>query len=120
MAKLFRHPPGWPVTFTNPTTGEPCQGHIVDEVWAREPDEFLDYAPANDGWREGAFVAQLIEWEDKYRSVRFTYYLRPEGGDSKSWYFGGQYAPSMSLDDYRSLLAKLNGRRNPDWLGASG
>jgi hypothetical protein len=76
-------------------------------VWAREPEEFGQFAPLNDGWREAAFVAQMIDWGGGYRSVRFTYYLRPEGGGPESWYFGGQYAPSMSLDEYRTLLLKL-------------
>ena len=57
MAKLTRHPPGHPVTFTNPTTGDPIQGRIVDEVWAVEPDDFGPLAPdTNDGWREAAFA----------------------------------------------------------------
>jgi len=112
MAKLTRHPPGHPVTFTNPTTGDPIQGRIVDEVWAVEPDDFGPLAPdTNDGWREAAFVAQLIEWPEAYRSVRFTYYLRPQGGGSGSWYFGGQYAASMSLEEYRSRLGKLQQKR---------
>jgi hypothetical protein len=61
MAKLTRHPPGYPVVFTNPTTGEPVQGQILEEVWALEPEEFPPVALSNDGWREAAFVAQLIE-----------------------------------------------------------
>jgi hypothetical protein len=107
MAKLTKHPPGYPVVFTNPTTGEPVQGQIVDEVWATEPDEFGPVASANDGWREGAFVAQLIEWPDGYRSVRITYYLRPDGTGPDTWYFGGQYSASMGLDEYHSLIGKL-------------
>ncbi len=108
MAMLCRHQRGYPVVFTNPTTGEPTTGQILDEVWAKEPEGFPETAPENNGWREGAFVAQLIEWPDGDRSVRITYYLRPEGGGPNTWYFGGQYAPSMSLDYYQSLLKKLH------------
>lgn len=111
MAKPTRHSPGHPVVFTNPTTHEPIQGRIVEEVWATEPEDFPPIAPPNDGWREGAFVAQLIEWPGSYQSVRITYYLRPEGGGPDTWHFGGQFAASMSLDEYRSLLGKLQQKR---------
>jgi len=107
MAKLQKHPVGYPVTFTNPTTGEPVSGRILDEVWAREPQDFSETAPHDDGWRQGALLAQLIEWPGGYRSVRITYYLRPEGGGPDTWYFGGQYAPSMSLDDFHTIMTKL-------------
>lgn len=107
MTKLTRHPAGHPVVFTNPTTHQPFQGQILDEVWAREPEEFPPVAPASHGWREGAFVAQLIKWSTGEQSVRITYYLRPEGGGPDTWYFGGQYAPSIELDEFRSFLEKL-------------
>jgi hypothetical protein len=107
MAKLLRHDPGHPVVFTNPETGQPEYGEILDEVWAREPEEFEGEAPSDGGWRQAAFVAQLIKWQNGYRSVRITYYLRPEGGGPGTWYFGGQYSPSMSLDEFRSLMTKL-------------
>jgi len=108
MGSLRRHPPGYEVVFKNPTTKEPYVGTIVDEVWATEPEEFGETALTdNGGWREGAFVAQLIEWPNGHRSVRFTYYLRPEGSGSDSWYFGGQYAASMGVKDYRQLMEKL-------------
>ena len=96
------------VTSSNPSTGEPVVGRIVDEVWAKEPNQFANLAPADEGWRESAFVAQLIEWPGGYRSVRITYYLRPEGSGENSWYFGGQYSSSMDLEQYRSLMAKLS------------
>ena len=115
MAELTSHI-GNRVTFTNPTRREPEYGLIQDEIWAREPNEFADIAPPDNGWREGAFVVQLIRLNDGYRSIRFTYYLRPEGGGRNTWYFGGQYAPSMGLDDYRSLLGKI-GRTRSDRLG---
>lgn len=110
MAKLQRHAVGHPVTFSNPTTGARETGRILDEVWAKEPHEFSANSPDYDGWREGAFVAQLIEWPGGYRSIRITYYLRPKGGDETSWYFGGQYAPSMSLDEFRDLFRKLSAK----------
>lgn len=110
---LRKHPVGYPVTFKNPTTKEPFVGLILDEVWAKEPGDFAPTAPTeNAGWREGAHVAQLIEWPNGNRSVRITYYLRPEGGDSDSWYFAGQYSSSMPIEDFRSLFDKLEQK---DW-----
>jgi hypothetical protein len=38
------------------------------------------------------------------------------GAGPDTWYFGGQYASSMGLDDYRSLLGKIC-RTKTDWLG---
>lgn len=110
MSKLEKHRAGWQVKFTNPSTKQVDTGKIVEEVWAREPEDFEETAPANDGWRQAAFVAQLIEWGGGYRSVRITYYLRPERGRPDSWYFGGQYSPSMSVEDFHGLLKKLNER----------
>ena len=110
MAKLTKHPPGYPVVFKNPTTGKAARGSIVDEVWALDPEEFDDVAIAHDGWREGAPVAQLIEWANGDKSVRITYYLRPHGGGADAWYFGGQFAATMDIDAYRSLLNKLKQR----------
>lgn len=110
MARLRRHAEGHPVKFRKPGGGQQAAGQILDEVWAREPEEFAERAPANDGWREAAFVAQLIDWGGGYRSVRVTYYLRPEGGGPDGWYFGGQYAASMSMEEYRSLLNRLNAK----------
>lgn len=105
MGKLGR--PGRTVTFRHPDTGEKVVGKIIDEAWAIEPDEFEEYAPENYGWRQGAFVAQLVEWPEAGPRVRITYYLRPEGGGAETWYFGGQYSASMSLDEFRSLMRKL-------------
>ena len=110
MARLKRHPPGHQVTFKNPTTKEKTYGKIVDEVWAKEPEEFDEEAPDNGGWREGAFVAQLFEWP-YHRSVRITYYIRPEREGPDSWRFGGQYSSSMSLEEYRSLFRKLQKKK---------
>jgi hypothetical protein len=107
VATLKRHAPGHPVTFSNPTTKTPVIGHIQDEVWVTEPERFERTAPKNGGWRQAAFLAQLIDWEDGHESVRFTYYLRPEGGGPSSWYFGGQYSPSMSLREFRLLVSKI-------------
>ena len=56
MARLSKHAAGYPVVFTNPTTGEPTHGKILDEVWATDPDNFAPTAPPNDGWREGGPV----------------------------------------------------------------
>ena len=112
MAKLSRHPAGYQVVFTNPTTGAPEYGQILDEVWAKEPDQFGPTALPDAGWREGAFVAQLIKWKHGHQSVRITYYLRPEGGGPDTWYFGGQYSPSMDLNEFRELFGKL---RSKDW-----
>jgi hypothetical protein len=107
MAKLRRHSPGHPVNFRNPTTQVPVVGSIVDEVWIQEPDSFAAHASANGGWREAAFVAQLIQWPGNELRVRITYYLRPEHGGADSWYFGGQYAPSMGVEQLKTLIAKL-------------
>jgi hypothetical protein len=61
MGKLTKHSFGYPVTYTNPTTGERVTGKIIDEAWAIEPEDFGPIAEPNNGWREGAFVAQLLE-----------------------------------------------------------
>jgi hypothetical protein len=108
MAKLRKHEPGHPVRFTNPTTGQKVEGHIVDEVWPVSPEEFSETAPDSEGWREAAFVAQLVDWGADNRRVRFTYYVRSGGEGANSWRFAGQYAPSMSLDEFRVLLRKLS------------
>ena len=80
MGRLQRHPPGCTtVRFTNPTTRQKETGRILAEVWSKEPETFTEAAPENYGWREAAFVAQLIEWANNYRSVRITYYVRPAG-----------------------------------------
>lgn len=110
MAQLRKHSAGHPVTFKNPSTRQPVIGHILDEVWADDPESFGLVAPASDGWRQAAFVAQLVRWPGNRDRVRFTYYLRPEGGGPNSWYFGGQYAPSMSIAQYRTLIKSLNDR----------
>ena len=107
MAKLIKHPAGWRVTFRHPDTKELVVGEIVDEVWAVDPEEFEEHAPENSGWRQAAFVAQLVEWPESGRRVRITYYVRPEGGGPHTWRFGGQYAASMSVEEFRSLVGKL-------------
>jgi len=106
----MKHPPGYPVTYTNPTTHERVTGKIIDEVWAIEPERFGPIAEPNDGWREAAFVAQLIKWPHRYKSVRLTYYLRKEGEGEDAWYFGGQYAADMGVKDFRTLLEKLQAK----------
>ena len=107
MGQLARHPKGYPVSFTNPTTGERTEGCCIDEeVWAIPPEKFPRVAGKSYGWRQAAFVAQLIDWYGT-RRVRFTYYVRPEGGGRNSWKFAGQYSPLMSLKEYRSLLRGL-------------
>ena len=121
MGKLERHPKGYHVTFKNPATGKLVRGQILDEVWAREPENFADTAPSNDGWREGAHVAQFIDWGQGYRSVWIAYYLRPESGGPDTGYFGGQYSSLMSLKDFRALRRKLCKKGwcqfRPLWLG---
>ena len=113
MGKLIRHPVGHKVTFRKPGTGEIVIGKILDEVWLREPEEFLPVAPPSNGWREGAPVIQLIEWppsEGGVKEVRFTYYVREEGQDADSWHFGGQYALSLNVEDYRTIMEKLQAK----------
>jgi len=79
MASLRRHPKGYPVRFRNPTTGEYTEGEMLDEVWAKAPETFSRIAPKSYGWRQAAFVAQLVKWAGN-RRVRITYYVRPERG----------------------------------------
>jgi len=105
MAQLRGHDT---ITFTNPTTREKVQARILQEVWAVEPEDFADIAPPSNGWRECAFVAQLAEWPGGERRIRVTYWGRSEGEGPNSWRFLGQYSPSMSLEEFRSLLRKLN------------
>lgn len=77
MAQLLRHKKGHPVRFRNPTTGKYSEGCcILDEVWAVAPKRFPRIAGKNGGWRQAAFVTQLIDWYGT-RRVRFTYYVRP-------------------------------------------
>jgi len=44
------------------------------ERWAKEPEEFSEFAPENNGWREAAFLAQLIDWGQrcKYRKIFYS------------------------------------------------
>jgi hypothetical protein len=95
---------GRPLSFRNPTTGKRGEGEIVDYVWAKMPEKFAHIAPKNDGWREAAYVAELIKWSGA-SFVRFTYFVRKEG--TKNWRFGGQYSPFMPLRDFRSLFSGL-------------
>ena len=111
MAELRRHPKGHPVRFKNPTTGEYTEGCcVLEEVWATAPESFKRSAGKNAGWRQPAFLAQLIDWYGT-RRVRVTYYVRPEGGGRNSWKFAGQYSPLMSLKEFRSLLKGLKNKR---------
>lgn len=105
MATLRRHEK---IVFTNPTTKEKAEAKILEEIWAREIEDFSEVAPENKGWRECAFVAQLAEWPEGGQRVRITYWGRNEGTDRDSWRFLGQYAPSMSIEEFRELLRKLN------------
>jgi hypothetical protein len=107
MARLGTQQSAW---FTNPETGEKIEGKILDQVWATEPADFEPRAPENAGWRQGAFVAQLIEWPGTERRVRFTYWLRKEGSGPNEWHFGGQYSASMGLEEFHALLGKLQAR----------
>ncbi len=107
MGALVRHPKGTPVSMANPTTGKLDVGRILAEVWPRAPEDFADTAPVASGWREAAFVAQLIAWLDGSRTVRITYYVRKEGGGPDAWTFGGQDAPIMPIEVYRLMLEQL-------------
>jgi hypothetical protein len=95
------------VCFANPDTNEPVVGRVLEHVWAKEPEEFEEIAPEDGGWRQTAGAAQLIEWPDGHKSVRFTYWARKAGTDSASWYFAGQYALSLGLEEFRSLTEAL-------------
>ena len=68
------------------------------------PEKFGPIAPKNNGWREAAYVTQLIKWYGK-PFVRFTYFVRT--GGTNRWRFAGQYSPFMPLKDFRAMLAGL-------------
>lgn len=105
MAELRRHNK---VRITNLRTGEKTEGTVEAEVWGVEPEDFAPTAPQNGGWGQSAPLAQLIELGGK-RYVRFSYYVRPDGGDHSSWHSGGRYPPLIEIDDFRALLRKLQG-----------
>ena len=97
-------------TFKHPDTGEPLQCQILDRVWIKEPQSFARFAPKKGsyGWRQAAFVVQLIDW-DGHKKVRFTYYLRRPG--TGNFYFGGQFSPVMSIREYRAMMKKLSRKK---------
>src|SRR5215469_9033958 len=114
MGRLRRHTTER-MRITNPKRGERDEvgAEIIDECWLREPEAFAGVADTEltrEGWRESAFVAQLLEWPSGERGVRITYYARPYLGDSTSWRFAGQYAPIVSLQESRDWLHKLQAK----------
>lgn len=94
--------------------GEPAQGVIVDEVWARldqntEPPHPKKHPP--DCWGDYSFCAQLIEWSDtksKYFSIRLAYYRRRCGEDF--WEFASQTTVNSDWRDIKSLCEKTLAR----------
>jgi hypothetical protein len=107
MGKLRRRK-GRTASPRNPETGEKLNCKILDEVWAIEPEAFPRRAPkrGQEGWRQAAFVAELLEWDGTTR-IRITYWQRRPGSRPNDWSFGGQYAPMMRPDEYRALMRKL-------------
>jgi len=73
MHRLQRHSAGYPVVLTNPTTRECTQGKILGDVWAKEPEEFSEFTPENNGWIEAAFLAQLIDWKQRCKYSMIFY-----------------------------------------------
>jgi hypothetical protein len=104
MAKLRKRDTA---IFTNPETGEKMECSIEDQVWPVEPGSFPRYARKGYGWKQPAFVAQLLNWDGEKR-VRITYWVRDAGGGPNDWRFGGQFSPMMTLREYRALMKKLN------------
>ena len=93
------------VEFSPPiSVGEAAKrrGKIKDELWSEiYPDS---------EWGYYIYTSQLIEWENGGRSIRITYYYRPEG--AKHWFFGGQY----SIDDEPKIIRKvLEATLNKNW-----
>jgi hypothetical protein len=111
MGRLSRHEFA---TFKNPTTGEPETATVLDEIWTIEPERLPEMCPADDdGWLEGVFAAQLLEWPNGGpRSVRICYWTRRPGRGHDGWVFA-QYAPSMSLEQCRTIV---DGIRERGWL----
>ena len=113
MSKLSRHKFA---SFKNPTTRCLETAKIVDEIWTIEPELLPEICPGDDdGWLEGVFVAQLMEWPSGFRSIRIAYWTRRPGKGSDGWVFA-QYAPSMNLEQYRILT---NGIQDRGWLTQS-
>jgi hypothetical protein len=95
-------------TFRNPSTREKLECKVKDQVWPIEPESFPKHARKKGyGWRQPAFVVQLLDWDGKKR-VRFTYWIRNENAGPEDWRFGGQYSAIMTVGVYRAMLKKLN------------
>ena len=106
----MRHPRGSVTRFKNPTTKASECGTFIDEIWLPEPETFAEKAPSEEeGWLETAFVAQLVEWGTKNRRIRIAYYTRRAGEGPKGWIFA-QYAPSMSIEQCRTLVQGMHDR----------
>src|SRR5438067_947916 len=104
------------VSFKNPTDGSTQTARVVDQIWTIEPEQLPEMCPGDeDGWLEGVFVAQLLEWPDAVRTIRIAYWTRRPGRGNDGWVFA-QYAPSMGLEQCRIIF---NGIRERGWLDAA-
>ena len=101
----------------NPTTGDSETAKVVDEIWSVSPEAVPEISPdKGSGHLEAVFKAQLLEWPDGYRRVRFAYWTRRPGRSGDGWIFG-QYAPHMSLQESRVIM---DGIRERGWLEGVG
>lgn len=70
--------------------GKSTAGKIIDEVWVNKD---LNSTPprqgdAHNSWGDYSFCAQLIDWGQGERGIRFAYYRRRIGEDW--WELGSQ------------------------------
>ncbi len=112
MGRLTRHQFA---SFKNPTTGKREWARVLGEIWTKEPERFADVCSGDeDGWLESVFVAQLIE-SPNGNQIRICYWTRRPGRGPDGWVYA-QYAPLMSLDQYRTIV---DGIRDSGWLVGS-
>lgn len=114
--RLCRHVPNGRVVFKHPQSQTQVTGNVIDEIWAREPEDYPEVSvSAEEGWLESAFAAQLVDWGGGHLRIRFVYYTRRPGRGPADWVFA-QFAPSLSLEDCQALLDKI---QQKGWLNSA-
>lgn len=86
------------MTFRPPKAvgGINIDGTVLDEVWTGPHLE--------PGWGYYAFFSELIQWDDRSRSIRLSYFYWPKNG--QRWIFGGQSSLEGGLLEIHDLLQK--------------
>lgn len=81
--------------------GEILKGKIVDEVGV---DGQITYG--NEVCKVYKNLVQLIKWDDGREDFRFCYYYINFSNEKPFWIFG-QFALSLSIEDFKVLLGKM-------------